>query len=123
MRKLNEFEKKADDSSLGWILRKILGPNWTAGWYGAITGKKAIGGTVSGGSSYIVGERGPEFFTPTSHGYITPNGKMGGSGTPVNVTVNVHGSVIRERDLAVSVRDQIAQLMRRQGLNPSILGV
>jgi IS1 family transposase len=123
MRKLDEFEKKADDSSLGWILRKILGPNWTAGWYGAITGKKAIGGTVSGGSSYLVGERGPELFTPTSHGYITPNGKVGASGTPVNVTVNVHGSVIRERDLAVSVRDQIAQLMRRQGLNPSILGV
>jgi hypothetical protein len=35
----------------------------------------------------------------------------------------VQGSVVQEKDLAVSVRDNIAILMRRQGLNPSILGV
>jgi len=52
---------------------------------------------------------------------ITPSSLDTGSG--MNVVVNVHGSVVHEKDLAVSVRDNIAQLMRRRGLNPSILGV
>ena len=45
------------------------------------------------------------------------------SGSGINVVINVAGSVISERDLAVTVRDNIGILMRRQGLNPSILGV
>jgi len=45
-------------------------------------GGKAIGGAVGGGTSYLVGERGPELFTPFSSGRITPNSGMG-------VTVNV----------------------------------
>jgi hypothetical protein len=82
---------------------------------------RAVGGSVMGRSSYLVGERGPELFTPSTSGRITPNGLGGGSG--VNVVVNVQGSVIREKDLAVTIRDNIGVLMRRQGLNPSILGV
>ena len=35
---------------------------------------KADGGPVAAGRSYFVGERGPELFTPTSNGSITPNG-------------------------------------------------
>lgn len=46
-------------------------------------GARANGGPVSGGKTYLVGERGPELFTPGSSGNITPNGAMGG------VTVNV----------------------------------
>jgi hypothetical protein len=46
-----------------------------------------------------------------------------GAGNGMTVNVNVAGSVIRERDLAVSVRDQIAQMIRRRGLDPAILGV
>ena len=45
------------------------------------------------------------------------------SNSNVHVTINVTGSVVQERDLAITVRDNIAQLMRRRGLNPSILGV
>lgn len=85
------------------------------------TGNRAVGGSVMGRSSYLVGENGPEMFTPSTSGRITPNGLGVGSG--MNVTVNVQGSVISEKDLAVSVRDNIAVLMRRQGLNPNILGV
>jgi tape measure domain-containing protein len=48
------------------------------------SGKK-VGGGVSGGQSYIVGENGPEMFTPASSGNITPNDKLS-SGS--NVTVN-----------------------------------
>jgi len=48
---------------------------------------RASGGPVIGGQSYLVGERGPELFTPSSSGNITPNGAMGGN----TITVNVNG--------------------------------
>ena len=45
-----------------------------------------MGGPVSpSGGPYIVGERGPELFTPGTSGNITPNGAMGGN--TINVTV------------------------------------
>ena len=42
-------------------------------------GGKATGGPVSAGTMYMVGEKGPELFTPQSSGNITPNNKLGGS--------------------------------------------
>ena len=50
--------------------------------------RRANGGPVMGGGSYIVGERGPELFTPSSSGNITPNHAMAGGNT---ITVNVNG--------------------------------
>jgi hypothetical protein len=50
------------------------------------SGARADGGPVSPGGAYLVGERGPEVFRPTTGGSIAP---AGGSG--VNVTVNVQG--------------------------------
>ena len=52
-------------------------------------GARADGGSVTGGKSYLVGERGPEMFTPGVSGGITPNHALGGS---TNVTVNVDAS-------------------------------
>jgi len=40
------------------------------------SGGMAEGGSVSTDKSYMVGERGPEIFTPTSNGEIIPNNKM-----------------------------------------------
>ena len=51
-------------------------------------GGQAKGGPVSAGTSYIVGEKGPEMFTPSRSGTIIPNNAMGGA----NVTVNVDAS-------------------------------
>jgi len=54
-------------------------------------GGKAAGGPVSGGTTYMVGERGPELFTPSSSGTIIPNHRLGGSGgggSVYNITVN-----------------------------------
>ena len=73
----------------------------------------AEGGIVTKPTLAMIGEAGAEAVVPLSKGL------MGG----INVVVNVQGSVVQEQDLAVSVRDQIAILMRRRGLNPSILGV
>ena len=51
---------------------------------------RANGGPVSAGRSYVVGERGPELFTPRSSGMVTANNKLGGI-TNNYVTVNVEG--------------------------------
>ena len=51
-----------------------------------VSGLRANGGPVSGGSAYLVGERGPELFMPSSAGTIIPNSQMGGGVT--NVTNN-----------------------------------
>ena len=55
----------------------------------AFRGAMAAGGPVKGGSSYLVGERGPEMFTPGVSGMITPNHALGGT---TNVVVNVDAS-------------------------------
>ena len=51
--------------------------------------RRADGGPVMRGSSYIVGERGPELFSPGVSGMITPNHALGGS---TNIVVNVDAS-------------------------------
>lgn len=57
-------------------------------------GGKASGGTVQGGRSYVVGERGPELFTPGRTGSIAPNSAMGGN-ISVNVNVDASGSAVQ----------------------------
>jgi hypothetical protein len=59
----------------------------------AFGGGKAAGGPVMGGTSYLVGERGAEIFTPSSNGFITPNNRLGG-GTTINL--NVTGAIDSE---------------------------
>ena len=53
-------------------------------------GGRAAGGSVSAGTSYLVGEKGAEIFTPSSTGVITPNNQMGGN-TVINL--NVSGAI------------------------------
>lgn len=48
-------------------------------------GGRADGGFVAPGQSFLVGERGPELFTPGSSGSIGP------TGAPVNVTISLPG--------------------------------
>lgn len=47
--------------------------NLNADFSKKIDGARAEGGPVRGGGSYLVGENGPEIFTPRSSGNITPN--------------------------------------------------
>ncbi len=54
-----------------------------------LSGARADGGPVTGGSSYLVGERGPEIFTPSTSGGITSNDKIGGN----NITINDNTSI------------------------------
>jgi len=51
-------------------------------------GGRAMGGPVSRGTSYVVGERGPELFVPNASGKIIPNGGSTSGGNTINLTVN-----------------------------------
>ena len=70
---------------------------------------KALGGSVSSGRPYLVGERGPEMFVPGAQGNIVPNNAMGG-GANVTVNVDASGSSV-EGD-----GDQAAQLGKAIGI-------
>ena len=53
-------------------------------------GGRATGGPVSMGKTYLVGEKGPELFSPGSNGTIIPNKALGSnsSGTIINISVS-----------------------------------
>jgi hypothetical protein len=71
---------------------------------------RATGGPVSPGAAYLVGERGPEMFVPTSSGQVVPGGQSGGRDVRVSITVNGSGSDA-PRALARSAR-QVARAVR-----------
>lgn len=48
---------------------------------------RAVGGPVVGGQSYMVGEKGPELFTPGNSGNITKNSQLGGGAVTVNFSI------------------------------------
>lgn len=65
--------------------------------FGLFGGARANGGPVTAGRTYLVGERGPELFTPSSSGAIIPNGAlqgMTGGGRVINITVNAQDAVL-----------------------------
>lgn len=74
---------------------------------------RATGGPVAPGRGYLVGERGPEMFVPTSAGRVEPS-LGGGKGRDVNVSIRIvspQGSNQPE-SLRRSGR-QVAQAVRR----------
>lgn len=67
---------------------------------------KAMGGSVSAGQPYMVGEKGAELFIPGGSGTIIPNNQIsGGGGAVVHQTINVSTGVSQ------TVRAEIMQLM------------
>jgi len=70
-------------------------PTIPAGGGGGGSGARAYGGPVFSGGAYLVGERGPELFTPDRAGQITPNHRLGNTW---NVTINTNQSATRVID-------------------------
>jgi len=67
---------------------------------GTLGGRRASGGPVSSGRSFLVGEMGPEIFTPAAGGgNITPNNALGGSSITINVNAGMgaNGAQIGEQ--------------------------
>lgn len=58
-----------------------------AGNFG-IDGANAVGGNISAGGTYLVGENGPELFTPGRSGAIIPNNAIGGIGNTPQIVYN-----------------------------------
>ena len=90
-----------------------------------IGGFFADGGVTKPNKSYIVGERGPELFTPGVTGRVTPNHELAGGSTTVVVNVDASGSSVqgsedRGRELgrliSVAVQSELIQQKRPGGL-------
>jgi tape measure domain-containing protein len=73
---------------------------------------KALGGPVSDGNPYIVGERGPEMFVPAGAGTIVPNSELKG-GQPVNINFNIQANDAQGfDDLLIQRRSMVTQMVR-----------
>jgi len=91
----------------------------------AFGGFRASGGSVNSGSSYMVGERGPELFVPGRSGTIVPNDKMGGGTTNVVVNVDAKGSSVEGNEqganqlgrvISAAVQSELIKQKRPGGL-------
>jgi tape measure domain-containing protein len=119
---LKDIGKQLLRSGIMQLLTSLAG-NDGVGFFSFLTGglgKRAMGGPVSAGSSYMVGERGPELFTPKHGGSIVPNNALGGGSTSVVVNVDASGSSVqgdqaqsRQLGAAVSAAVQ-AELVKQQ---------
>jgi hypothetical protein len=77
--------------------------------------QRALGGPVTGGQQYMVGERGPELFVPNQSGSIVPNNALGGQ---INVTVQAGaflGSSDDAREFARRIYGALNDEARRRG--------
>lgn len=67
--------------------------------------ERAMGGPVTAGRPYLVGERGPELMVPGRSGTIVPNGQLGGGAVTVNQTINLTTGVSQ------TVRAEVLQML------------
>lgn len=90
-------------------------------------GKRQFGGPVSSANSYLVGEAGPEIFTPSTAGNITPNnqiGKGGGSGTTIQFFItaeNIVNSPNERRSFAEAILKDLQIIAQSKNLSVSDL--
>ena len=117
---LNNIANKILDVAVNMALFGAMSGTGTGG--GLLGGllPRALGGPVSAGSPYLVGERGPELFMPSRGGSIIPNNALGGGGTSVVVNVDASGSSVqgdqaqgRQLGVAISAAVQ-AELVKQQ---------
>ena len=101
--KLGEVVRSLGRDLIRLVFQQMVTQRLAAGVTGVLQGKgfagfMASGGPVSAGSSYVVGEQGPELFVPHASGTIVPNNKMSGggsSGSSVTVNYNIAAGVSR----------------------------
>ena len=126
--KLGEVVRSLGRDLVRLVFSQLVTQPLAAGIGGAIKaafGARAMGGPVSSGSPYVVGEKGPELFVPHASGTIVPNHKMGssGGGGSGGVTVNYNIAAGVSRAELVPILDQerrrlkaeIPDMVRRGG--------
>ena len=62
-------------------------------------GLRAMGGQVTGGKSYMVGERGPEMVVPSRNGHVVPNNQVGGGGGVTVIQNNTFGNGVNRAEI------------------------
>lgn len=117
--KLKEFGSGIIDFLLAPIrlafegLQQIPGFDKLMAAVGNFGGARAAGGPVSSGSTYLVGEQGPELFTPSRNGSISPNGSGISIGSLVgSLVLNVSGSAEAGAAARSAVIDALNELAR-----------
>lgn len=73
---------------------------------------RASGGPVFDGLTYLVGENGPELFTPNRNGYIVPNEEL--SASRESITVNIGGNIYGESYLQNYVVGTLTTAIRQE---------
>lgn len=84
-------------------------------------GGRQLGGNVTAGSSFLVGEGSgnPEIFTPSRSGRVDPIGDFGGAGSTVNLNVNIgmfSGTRVERRKIAEMILDDIREIASSKGM-------
>ena len=74
---------------------------------------RATGGPVSPGQAYLVGERGPELFVPTSAGSVAAHGALGGASRDVRVSIQLNGNSSDAPAAMQRSSRQVASAVRR----------
>jgi TP901 family phage tail tape measure protein len=83
-----------------------------------VAGARADGGPVTAGKRYLVGEKGPELFTPGASGSITPNGGSGSGARAGNIVVsptfNISGADPKEiaQKVMSQLRESVSSALR-----------
>jgi hypothetical protein len=128
--KLSEVVRSLGRDLVRLVFNQMVTQRLAAGVTGVLQGKgfagfMAAGGPVSAGSSYVVGEKGPELFVPHASGTIVPNNKMGGgsgSGSgSVTVNYNIAAGVSRAELAPIleqerrRLKAEIPDMVRRGG--------
>ena len=106
---ISTFVQKLDDSKFG--RGAANGGGLIGGIKNVITGAKAEGGPVLGGNAYLVGERGPEIFSPSTSGFITPNNRIGGGSS---IVINVTGNTLLDDSAGDRIARQIMTVLKGQ---------
>ena len=132
---LNSVLDKLIDAAFNMALfgniQGTLGGGGFFGMFGSFFGKKekpgkkaAEGGRIPGGRASLVGEKGPELFTPATSGYVTPNHALGGS-TSISVNVDASGSSVEGNEqngeelgrlIAMAIQSELIKEKRPGGL-------
>lgn len=95
LRAMNDIAAQAVQSGIGSLFGGAGGGTGLAGLFtntiGALFGLpgRATGGPVAPGSAYLVGERGPEVFVPTSSGRVETLSNGSSKGRDVRVAINL----------------------------------
>ena len=112
-----QIQRSLIEYGVNALLGALPGP---LGDFFSLSGRRQNGGVAMAGSSYLVGERGPEIFTPTSSGNISTSA---GINMVVNVDASgtsVEGDEQRGKELgrvlSVAIQSELIQQKRPGGL-------